>query len=56
MTLAWYLFYGRQLGMSCREILACPVGELSDMIACMQISNGAQPKVYADMDDLMNVR
>lgn len=56
MNLAWYLFYGRQLGMSRREILSCPVGEISDMISCMQIANGAQPVEYADMDDLMNVR
>lgn len=56
MTLAWYLFYGRQLGMSRSEILCCPVGEMSDMIACMQIANGARQKHYADMDELMNVR
>ena len=42
--------------MSRWEIFSTPTGEMSDMIACLQISNGAQPKVYADIDDLMNVR
>lgn len=56
MTLVWYLFYGRQLGMSRREILACPIGEMQDMIACMQIVNGATPQTYAELDDLEKVR
>lgn len=56
LNLAWYLFYGRQLGMSRREILNCPVGEMSDYIACLQIQNGAKPKVYADVDELMAIR
>lgn len=56
MNLAWYLFYGRQLGMSRSEILSCPIGEIADMIACQQIANGAKQKVYADIDDLMKVR
>lgn len=56
MTLAWYLFYGRQLGMSRAEILSCPIGEISDLIACLQIANGAKQKTYAEVDDLMNVR
>lgn len=53
---AWYLFYGRQLGMTRREILACPVGEMSDYIACQQIRNGAKPKVYATVDELAAIR
>ena len=56
LNLAWYLFYGHQLGMSRREILSCPVGEMSDYIACLQIQNGAKPKVYADVDELRAIR
>ena len=42
--------------MSRNEILSCPIGEMRDMIACMQICNGASPVVYATMDDLANIR
>lgn len=56
LNLAWFLYYGRQLGMSRREILHCPVGELLDYIDCMQIQNGAKPKVYADVDELMAIQ
>ena len=39
------------------EILCTPVGELRDMIACLQIAAGtASPVVEADMDELMNLR
>lgn len=38
--------------MSRNEILSCPVGEMMDMIACLQITNGAEPVVYGDVDDL----
>lgn len=42
--------------MSRDETLSCPIGEISDLIACLQISKGAKQKVYADVDDLMKVR
>ena len=42
--------------MTRAEILSCPIGELRDMIACLQITNGAEPVVYGDVDDLMNIR
>ena len=42
--------------MSRAEVLTCPVGEMSDMIACLAIENGAKPKSYADLDDLANIR
>lgn len=42
--------------MDREEILSCPIGELYDMIACMQICNGARPKVYGDIDDLAAIR
>ena len=39
------------------EILSCPVGEMKDYIACLQIVNGtAAPKVYGDVDDLMGIQ
>lgn len=39
------MFYGRRLGMSKREVLVTPVGEMRDMIACMSIESGdAKPK------------
>lgn len=37
----WYLFYGRMLHMSRREVLCTRVGEMVDMIACLAIYNGA---------------
>ena len=40
MNLSWYLFYGRKLGMSKREILATTTGEMADMLACMAIYSG----------------
>ena len=42
--------------MNRAEVLTCPVGEMSDMIACLAIENGAKPKSYADLDDLANIR
>ena len=42
--------------MTRAEVLSCPVGELRDMIACLQISNGAELVVYGDVDDLMAIR
>lgn len=45
MNLAWYLFYGRKLGMSKQEILVTPIGEMDDMISCLAIYEGsAKPK------------
>ena len=38
--------------MTRAEILSCPVGELRDMIACLQISHGAEPVAYGDVDEL----
>lgn len=45
MNLSWYLFYGRKIGMSKREILVTEFGEMMDMIACLSIFDGnAVPK------------
>ena len=61
MNLSWYLFYGRQMGMSKQEILVTPYGEMRDMIACLSIYNGtARQKITEskDMtyDEVMNMR
>lgn len=40
MNLSWYLYYGRQLGMSRQEILVTPYGEMTDMLACSSVYNG----------------
>lgn len=40
----WLLYYGRKLGMQKREILCTSYVEMCDMIACMAIDNGAEPK------------
>ena len=48
----WFLYYGRQLGMTRREILSCPIGEMRDYIACREIEHGAKPKEYGTVDDL----
>ena len=42
--------------MNREEILSSPVGEMLDLIACDQISNGAAPKVYGDIEDLEAIR
>lgn len=44
LNLAWFLFYGRRLGMSKREILCTTYSEMLDMIACFAIYHGAAPK------------
>lgn len=44
MNESWYLFYGRRLNMSRREILLTKYGEMQDMIACRAIQNGAPAK------------
>lgn len=38
------MFYGRLLNMSRREILVTRYGEMTDMIACYAIYNGAKIK------------
>ena len=40
MNLAWYLFYGRKLGMSKHEIYWTPIGEMNDMLACLAVYEG----------------
>jgi hypothetical protein len=42
--------------MTEREVLACPLGRMLDYMACMQIENGADQKVYADLDALAAIR
>lgn len=44
MNYSWFLFYGRKLGMSAKEIDVTRYGEMLDMIACMAIDRGAKPK------------
>lgn len=39
-SLPWFLYQGRKIGMSKREIMVTTVGEMSDMIACMLIEAG----------------
>lgn len=46
MTSAWLLWYGMKIGLSRRETLALPFGELLDFIAIQQIKNeGAKRKL-----------
>ena len=56
LNTTWYLYYGRKLGMNEHEVLACPLGRMLDYMACMQIENGANQKVYAELDELANIR
>lgn len=59
MNLAWYLFYGRKLGMTKAEILCTPLGEMQDMISCMAIYNGsAKQKIHQKwlFDDAIALR
>lgn len=41
--------------MSEPQVLACPLGQMLDYMACMQIENGADQKVYLDIDDLEKI-
>lgn len=60
MNLSWFLFYGRKIGMSKREILATPYEEMLDMLACLAIDNGASQKKEKfkpkQFDQLFSVR
>ena len=47
LNTAWFLYWGRRLGMSRREILATPVGEMLDMMDCNAIAHGAKRKTEA---------
>lgn len=42
--------------MTEREVLVCPLGRMLDYMACMQIENGANQKVYAKLDELAKIR
>jgi hypothetical protein len=53
---AWFLFYGSKLGMNEHQVHSCPVGRMLDYMACMQIENGANQKLYASVDDLEKIR
>lgn len=58
LTTAWFLYWGRRLGMSRRETLATPVGEILDMMDCNAIAHGAKVKAAErSLDDILfNVR
>ena len=47
---------GHKIGMNEEEVLSCPMGDMLDYMACMQIENGADQKVYADLDMLAEIR
>ena len=38
------------------DVLVCPLGRMLDYMACIQIENGANQKVYAELDDLANIK
>lgn len=56
MNTTWLVYMGRKIGMNEEEVLACPLGDLLDYMACMQIENGADQKIYADLDTLAAIR
>ena len=56
LNTTWFLYFGRKLGMSEPQVLTCPLGQMLDYMACMQIENGADQKVYADLDTLAAIR
>lgn len=55
---AWFLYWGRQFGMSKAEALHTPLGEVLDMLSCHAIANGANPKRknITTFDDALKVR
>lgn len=54
------LFYGRFLGMSKHEIMNTRYNEMLDMVSCLAIYNGANPKkrnkILTDYDAVMALR
>lgn len=60
LNTAWFLFFGRKLGMQKTEILDLKYGEMMDMINCMTIYNGgAKQKAKRrrlSYDDAINLR
>ncbi len=45
LNTAWYIFYGiKFLNMGRQEVMVTSVGEMQDLIACLNIFNGAAPK------------
>ena len=58
LNTAWFLYWGRRLGMSRREIMATHVGEMLDMMDCNAIAHGAKVKAAEQsLDDILfNVR
>ncbi len=53
MNRAWYLFYGRKLGMSRQEIMATKIGEMRDMISCLAIYEGTALPARPHVRDVM---
>ena len=49
------MYYGRKIGMDEEQVLACPLGNMLDYLACIQIENGADQKIYVDVDDLEKI-
>lgn len=53
------MFYGRKLGMTKREIMCTPLGEMQDMISCLAIYEGMakqKKKKNWSYDEVMNMR
>lgn len=44
MNRSWFLYFGRKLGMSKKEIMATRYGEMMEMISAEAISQGAKAK------------
>lgn len=54
LNTAWFLYWGRRLGMGKAEILATRVGEMLDMLDCHAIAHGAEPKAAKrSLDDIL---
>ena len=58
LNLSWFLFYGRKIGMSKREILCTPIGEMYDMLSCLSIYEGGAKQKNARkirMEDFLSL-
>lgn len=45
MNESWFIYYGHKLNMTRQETMNTRVGEMFDLMACMDIaSGGAEPK------------
>ena len=57
LTEAWFLYFGRTLGMQREEVLYTPLGEMRDLVNCQSVVSGNYTQIeYGEVDDLARIR